>query len=236
MTPSAVTPSPELRGRGFAHWLARERALIALFDLGRRKGFALRAAQLYAFGVFVTYAIAVWLARGERPRTVPASLLYAALVSLSWVVGALGAFGTARNLARSADGAGLVALARARGFSQREVIGARVIAAGTRVARLIAIPALLLLALTFAFAGGQAAGFVLSRAVGIVVYAELLGLSLVILAEISREIAPHHTRALLAVLVLGPLLFAQTYTWVPSLPGAFASLLDRLFDGAGGLS
>jgi len=224
----------ELPRRGFAQRLARERALVTLFDLGGRKGFALRAAQLYAFGVLVAYAALMLLMNGEQRRAELSSVLYAALASLSWVVGALAAFGTARNLTRSPDRAGLVALARSRGFSARDMLRARVLAASLRVARLIAIPALLLLALTLV--RGQTASFVLLRAPGIVLYAALLGMCLAILAEISAELAPRHTRALLAALVLGPVLFAQVYAWVPSLPATFASLLDRLFTSGGGLT
>ncbi len=214
--------------RGFAHWLARERALVALFDLGRRKGFALRAAQLYAFGVLVSYAIAMLLVSGEHRQGELAGLLYAALVSLSWVVGALAAFGTVRNLARSTDRAGLAALARTHGFSEREMLLARIVAAALRIARLIAIPALLLLLLALAL--GQSTSFVLSRIPAILAYAALLGVCLASLVELSEHVAPKHARALLTALVLAPLLLAQAYAWVPSLPSLFASLLDRWFD------
>jgi len=51
-------------------WLTvrHERALVALFDLGRQLGRQksrdLRAARLDAFGVFATYALAIALSRG----------------------------------------------------------------------------------------------------------------------------------------------------------------------------
>ncbi len=48
---------------GFWSRLQRERALLALFDLGRQKSYGLRAAKLYAFGVFAGYALAISLTR-----------------------------------------------------------------------------------------------------------------------------------------------------------------------------
>lgn len=228
-------PRADLRApRGFALRLARERALVAVFDLGRRKGFALRAAQLYAFGVFVSYAIAMLLVNGEHRHGELASLLYAALVSLSWVVGTLAAFGTAKNLSRSTDRAGLTALARSRGFSEREILGASVIAAALRIMRLIATPALLLL--TLALVRGQAASFTLSRAPAIIAYATLLGLCLAILAELSEKLSPRHARSLLISFLFGPLLLAQAFPWIPSLPGLFGGLLARWFETGGGLT
>jgi len=234
VTSHPAAHSSEPPWRAFALRLARERALVALFDLGRRKGFALRAAQLYAFGVFICYAILIWLADGEHQRSELSSLMYAALVSLSWVVGALAASGTVRNLARSPDRAGLVALALTRGFSHRDVTRARSIATALRVTRLVAIPALLLLALTLV--RGQTPGFVVSRAPAVVLYATLLGICLAVLTELSAALAPRHARALLAVFVLGPLVLAQAYVWMPNLPAAFASLLDRMFAGGGGFT
>ena len=221
----ARAPLAELRLR-----FERERALIALFDFGRRKGFGLSAARVYAFGVFVTYAIAISVTHGSGRHAAIQSFMHAALVALSWVVGALAALGTARGLAEQAESDGLRALALQRGFDGRAVLRARTLAGALRVARLVGIPALLLVGV--AVARGQSLVWALVTAPAVAVYAAALGLCLALLAHFSAALSPRHPRALLAALVLGPLVIAQVYPGVPSVSGVFAALLDRLM-GAG---
>ena len=221
----ARSPLVRLRWR-----FERERALIALFDFGRRKGFGLRAARVYAFGVFVTYAIAISITHDIDRRAAIQSFMHAALVALSWVVGALAALGAARGLAQQADSDGLRALALQRGFDGRAVLRARTLAAALRVARLVGIPALLLVCV--AVARGQSLAWALVMAPAVALYAAALGVCLTLLAHFSAELSPRHPRALLAALVLGPLLIAHVYPDVPSVPGVFSALLNQLM-GAG---
>lgn len=215
---------------GWQRRWARERALLALFDLGRRKGFGLRAAKLYAFGVFVTYAVAIWLAQRSASGEVGRGFVHAALVALSWVVGALAALGTAQGLAAPAERDALSALAFQRGFAERDVLRARTLGAALRIWRLVAIPALLLVLL--ALARGQSIAWTVVAAFGIALYAAALGLFLALLAQFSAELSGRHPRALLSTLVLGPLLLSQLYPAIPSVSGAFAALLDRVLDAA----
>jgi hypothetical protein len=225
-TPRSPTAAWRLR-------VGRQRALMALFDLGRRKGFGLRAARLYAFGVFVWYAVAIWLARGSEP-TVTQGLFHAALVSLSWVVGALAALGTAQISANQTERAGLEALATQRGFSERDMSSARFLASAERVAKLIGVPALLLVGV--AAARGSSPTWALVTAPAVALYAALLGLGSAFLAQLSAELAPRHPRALLAALVLGPLLLSEAYPAIPSLPGALSALLERLLQAGAALA
>jgi hypothetical protein len=206
---------------------------MALFDRGRKKGFGLRAARLYAFGVFAWYAVAMWFARGSEPALTQ-GLLHAALVSLSWVVGALAALGTAQVSAQQTERAGLEALAAQRGFPERDVLRARFLASAERVARLIGVPALLLVG--SAVTCGLSPTWAVATAPAVALYAVLLGLGLALLAQFSAELAPRHPRALLAALVLGPLLLSQAYPAIPSLPGAFSALLDRLLQAGAALA
>jgi hypothetical protein len=210
-------------------WLAvqRERALIALFDLGRQKSRGLRAARAYAFGVFVTYAIAIALTRGGAgQRHAIHSFVTAALVALSWVVGALAALGATQVLAKQAEREGLSALARQRGFSERALLRARAGAAAQRIALLVGVPALLLVAV--GVARGAALSWALLVAPGIALYACALGLTLALLAELSAELAPRHPRLLLLGLVLGPLLISQAFPAAPSLSSVLSALLAQL--------
>jgi hypothetical protein len=219
---------------GFWLRVQRERALIALFDLGRQKGYGLRAAKLYAFGVFVGYALAISLLHGsERGRAIH-GFVQAALASLSWVVGALAALGSAQALARQSERDALGALALQRGFQRTALLRARVGAATVRVTRLIGLPALLLVVV--GLARGATLTWALSVAPAVLVYAGALGLTLALLAHFSAELSPSHPRALLSALVLGPLLVSLAYPAVPSLPRLFSGLLSRLLAAGAALS
>jgi hypothetical protein len=212
---------------GFWLRLQRERALIALFDLGRQKSYGLRAAKLYAIGVFASYAVAISLTRGSERTATIHGFVQTALVSLSWVVGALAALGSAQALAQQPERDALSALGRQRGFTQPACLRARTGAATLRVARLVGVPALLLVLVGVARGGTLA--WALSVAPAVIVYASALGLALALLAHFAAELSPRHPRALLALLVLGPLLISLAYPAVPSLPGLFSGLLSRLF-------
>jgi hypothetical protein len=214
--------------------LQRERALVALFDLDRQKSFGLRAAKLYAFGVFASYAVAISLTRGSGRSLEIHGFVRAALVSLSWVVGALAALGSAQALAGQSERDALSALALQRGFAATALLRARTGAATVRVARLVGVPALLLVAV--GVARGGTLPWALSVAPAVVVYAAALGLALALLAHFSAELSPHHPRALLALLVLGPLLLSLAYPAVPSLPRLFSDLLSRLLTAGAALS
>jgi len=217
-------------------WLRvqRERALVALFDLGRQKSYGLRAAKLYAFGVFASYAIAIALTQGSQRGRAIHGFVHAALSSLSWVVGALAALGSAQALAEQPERDALSALAQQRGFPPSAVLRARTGAATLRVARLIAVPALLLLVV--AIARGSTLRWALAVAPAVLGYAAALGVTLALLAHFAAELSPRHPRALLAVLVLGPLLISLAFPNVPSIPGLFSGLLSRLLSAGARLS
>ena len=213
-------------------WLGvrRERALIALFDLGRQKNRDLRAARMYAFGVFASYALAIALTGSAARQPLIQSYVRAALVALSWVVGALASLGSARVQAEHAERNALSALALQRGFSDNALLRARALATAQRIARLIGLPALLLVAVGVARGATLAWAFAVAPAV--LIYACALGLALALLAQLSAALAPRHPRALLLALVLCPLLLSQACSAIPSLPGLFSALLSRLL-GAG---
>ncbi|HYQ47292.1 MAG TPA: hypothetical protein VER11_35220 [Polyangiaceae bacterium] len=212
----------------------RERALIALFDLSRQKGAGLRLAKLYAFGVFVSYALVISLTRGNGREAAIHGFVRAALVSLSWVVGGLAALGTAQSLAQQSERDALSALALQRGFAHSSLFRARTAAATLRVARLVGIPALLLVAV--GVARGSSLSWALAVAPAVVVYACALGLTLAFLAQLSAELSARHPRALLAMFVLGPLLLSLANPRYPSLPRLFSGLLSQLLSVGAALS
>lgn len=212
----------------------RERALIALFDPGRQKSYGLRAARLYAFGVFVSYACAIALTKGADRARVIHGFVAAALVALSWVVGALATLGAAQALSRQAERDSLAMLARQRGHSAAAVRRARTLAAAERIARLVGLPALLLVVV--GVVRGASFSWAYALAPAVFVYACTLGLVLAVLAQLAAELAPAHARALLLALVLGPLLIAQVFPGVPSIPQLFSWLMARLLQPGAGLT
>lgn len=226
--------TPHSSSWGLRSRIQRERALIALFDLGRQKGAGLRLAKLYAFGVFAGYAIAIAFTRGSDRGAAIHGFVHAALVSLSWVVGSLAALGSARALAQQPERDALAALAIQRGYSAVAVLRARTWAATTRVARLVGVPALLLVVV--GIARGATLGWALAVAPAVLVYAAALGLAVSLLAHFSAELSPRHPRALLAVLVLGPLLLSLAYPALPSLPRLLSILLGQLLAPGAALS
>ena len=216
-------------------WLAvqRERALIALFELGQT-GIALRLARLSAFWVMLGYGLAISLAGGAHQRATIHGYLAAALGSLSWLVGALAALGAARALAGPADRDALAALALQRGVRHRSLGRARVLASAARIARLIAVPSLLLVLL--GVIRGCSLPWALSVAPAVIVYAALLGLGLSALSYFSAQLAPRRPRALLAVLVLCPWLISQAFPAFPNVPLLLASVLRELLSAGAELS
>jgi hypothetical protein len=214
---TAPLTEPRSAPSGFRLSLQRERALTALFDLGRQKSTSLRLAKLYAFGVFVSYAVAILLARGDSRSATIHGFVKAALVSLSWVVGGLSALGSAQALAQQTERDALAALALQRGFPPSALLRARTWAATVRVTHKVSTPAL-----------GGSLRWALAVAPAVVVYAGALGLALALLAHFSAELAPCRPRAFLAMLVLGPLLLSLAYPTIPSLPRLFSAFLARL--------
>jgi hypothetical protein len=231
---TAPLAAPRASFSGFWLRVQRERALVALFDLGRQRSYGLRAAKLYAFGVFAGYAIAISLTRGKERGAVIHGFIHAALVSLSWVVGTLAALGTARALAEQPERDALTTLALQRGLPKSALLRARTGAASVRVTRLVFVPALLLVLV--GVARGGRLGWAVSVAPATLVYASALGLALALLAHFSAELSPRHPRALLCLLVLGPLLISLAYPAVPSFPGLFSSLLSQLLAAGARLS
>ncbi len=184
--------------------------------------------------MFAGYAIAIALTSGSRRGAAIHGFIRAALGSLSWVVGALAALGSAQALAEQPEQGALSALALQRGLPKSALLRARTGAATVRVARLVGVPALLLVLV--GVARGATLLWALAVAPAVIVYASLLGLALALLAHFSAELSPRHPRALLAVLVLGPFLISLAYPALPSLPGLFSGLLWRLLSAGAQLS
>ncbi len=203
------------------------RSLVRLCQGAQRKLWGLRLGRLYGFGVGFSYAIMVFMGP-ESPAT--STRLWArALATASWVAG-VGALSLATELAARDATLGLTGLARLRGFGETQLERARVVAGALRLTTTVLVPGLILaLATLLRFRTLHGSAIALALALLSVPYAALVGGSLAVLARACSGWLPGRGRLLLLALVLGPWLFGSALgVPVPSLPAAFAWLLEHL--------
>jgi hypothetical protein len=203
---------------------------VTLIDLeSARLGarFGMRAASV--LGVMIAFGFAIALiAAGREGSALAPAVVTRALGWLSWVVAGSAALAAARELgARGADDA-FAALAAQRGVPAATLGPARLLAAGLRIARAVAIPGLALAILAAGLADSAARlGAGLLLALEVLGYSVLLGATLAVLARWSAMLQPRRAGLLLAALVLVPELAREVWSGVPSLPHLFGVLLER---------
>jgi hypothetical protein len=203
------------------------RALVRLCRRAQGELWGLRLARLYGFGIGVSYALWAWL--GPASFGGAAKLWARCLATASWVAG-VGALSLARDLAARDATQGLTSLVRLRGFGEAELERARTMAGAERLATSVLVPGLMLaVALLLRFRTLQASLVALAFMVLSVPYAALVGATLSPLARACSRWLPGRGRLLFSVIVLGPWLFGVgLHAHVPSIPGAFAWLLEHL--------
>lgn len=200
---------------------------LVRFCVRAQKGlWGLRLARLYGFGVGASYALLVLV--GPASLGVAANLWARALTIASWVAG-VGALSLATDLATRDATQGLTGLARLRGVGERELERARTIAGARRLGTTALMSGLLVvLAVLLRFRTLHGSLAALGLAFVTVPYAALVGGTLAALARACSRWLPGRGRLLLMALVLGPwLLGSGTGLGVPSIPSAFAWLLEQ---------
>ncbi|HEY3498968.1 MAG TPA: hypothetical protein VGK73_29960 [Polyangiaceae bacterium] len=184
-------------------------------------GFFVRAGRWYGWGIAVSYGLLIAFDPGD-----PGALLLRGLGTLAWIVGGIYGLAAARD---TGDGEtdGVLALARARGFTRRELERAR---AGTSVRRTLhalAGPALLL-ALVPAFraeSSGELANG-LARTLGVLSFVVILSASVACAARLSALLSPGHGRTALLGCVLLPHAARSLWPSLPSIPSLLGALLE----------
>jgi len=225
--PSAAAAPPEsgsLRRR-------RRQSLVALCAMRQRALTGMRVARFAGAAVALTGLIALLVLSSSRGRDVLDVAAVRGLAWLSWTVGSLATFSAARDLASLDDRDGIVALALERGYSRRALAQARIAASVRVITGLLAVPALVLAVSALALTGSLA--LVVPRtlfAVGVCGYVAALGTVLGLLSRWSAAMSPTRGRALVAGIVLLPELARAAWPSVPSVPAAFAWLLERLVE------
>jgi len=212
--------------------LLAPRSLVRLCADAQRTLWGVRLGRLYSFGVGASYAALVFL--GPESLSTSAKLWARALGTASWVAG-VGALSLATELGARDANQGLTGLARLRGFGERQLESARLVAGAQRLSVTVLVPGLMVaLASLLRFRSLHGTAVALGLAVAALPYAALVGGSLAALARACSGWLPGRGRTLLLALVLGPWVLASGLgVPVPSPPGAFAWLLRQV---AGGLS
>lgn len=206
------------------------RALVRLCARSQRELWGLRLTRLYGIGIGVSYAIMALVMALDVSSA--ARLWLRCLETASWVAG-IGALSLATDLPGRDASQGLLGLAHLRGFDARTLERARTLAGALRLSSTIAIPGCLL-----AFAVGlklrslpgtlAALNFLLLS----LLFAALVGAVLASLARAASRALPLRGRLLFLALTLGPWLASMAAGGgVPSIPGAFAWLLEHLSQG-----
>ncbi len=206
------------------------RALVRMCARSQRELWGLRLTRLYGFGIGVSYAVLVAVTAADEAAT--ARLWLRCLETASWVAG-IGALSLATDLPGRDTAQGLVGLAHLRGFNERSLERARAFAGALRLSATVAIPGALLALM----AGLRARSLPEAlSAMGLLLltlpYAALVGSSLAGLARAASRALPQRGRLLFVVLTLGPWLAGEAFSAkLPSVPGAFAWLLEHLARG-----
>lgn len=208
------------------------RSLVRLCAGAQRGLWGLRLGRLYSFGVGVSYAALVFL--GPESIATSTKLWARALATASWVAG-VGALSLATELGARDATQGLTGLARLRGFGERQLENARVVAGALRLSTTVLVPGLMLaLATLLRFRTLHGTAVALGLAFATLPYALLVGCLLAALGRACSGWLPGRGRLLLLALVLGPWCLGSGLGLpIPSLPSTFAWLLRHL---AGGVS
>ena len=201
--------------------------LVLLLDARQQTLFGMRVARWFGGAIALGYAIAMLVLATSGAAVVADVLVVRALGWLSWLAAGAAALSAARDLAALDTQQGMVALAAQRGFSGYLLEPARTAAAAYAITRVLAIPALALALLALALSPGI--GLIGPRVVlcaAVLAYSALLGVTLALLARWSSALSPRHGRSVMLGLVFLPELAAAALGDVPSVPSAFADLLD----------
>jgi hypothetical protein len=227
----AMTAPPDLAshdGRS-ARQDARFKALFRLMDRQIRGLPAYKLARvLSAVVALACGAAALALVAAGQSRAVFA-LSVQALGWVSWTTGATLGVSAANGVRAGAATPGVEALVLQRGFTSGAVTSVELIASALRLALLVAAPSVTLGSLSIPLAGSLtgALGRALACA-GMLGYALLFGVSMVLLARTARALAPHAGRVTFVFFLLGPLVLAELQPGFPSIPGLFAAVRDQL--------
>ncbi|MFO7181592.1 MAG: hypothetical protein DIU78_023015 [Pseudomonadota bacterium] len=188
----------------------------------------MRIARLYGVGIAASYGVALALVPADvRLETAP-DLLRRALAATSWIVAGFSGLSLARDLAVRDRSDGIEMLAALRGYDARQLELARSVAGALRIAMWSAAP-IVALALLVAASSGTLRGVLLGASFTgfALVYAALLGVTVAALSRAGAGLSPRRGRLVFAAFILLPHAARLVSPSTPSVPAAFAWLLEQ---------
>ncbi len=217
--------------------IGRLQGAVALARARLRSSGGGRAARISAVIIFIGFAIAAAVLRSsEGPEAALSSLVGSAARWLGVLAASPVAFATAEDRGARDRADGIDALVASRGVSPGGLESARVVAAMTEIARVIAVPLIALAVLVAAMAGRVSTVLNrLSLVGGALGFAIVTGVALGGLgALVGRASGKRGRTVLFAVLILPWILgeLAGHSSW--SLPGALGALVDFTFGSGRG--
>lgn len=202
--------------------------MIRLSSRRLGEAFGMRAGRTYAVGIAVSYALLLLLLPASTDTRTAGLVLSEALRAASWAVAGFGALSAARDLSARDRDDGLVSLAHASGYRERDVVISHWAAGGLRIAFWLFVPfACLALLAGLRFSTPQALAWASGWLVLGLLYAPLLAVTASTLSRTLAWLFPGHGRSALLLFVVGPHLLRLPFPELPSLPAGFAWLLER---------
>lgn len=207
----------------------RSQGVVALARARLRASGRARFGRLGAWAVVLGFAIMAVALRAEGGADASlADVVAGAARWVAWLAGAPLALAAAEDHAARDRRDGILALVAPRGISTAGLASARALAAMMEIARAIAVPLLLLAALTAGLAGrGRAVLESAGAGAGVVAFALVAGVTLGGLGAACGRIGRARGQRLLLGIVVLPWLLADLAghgAW--SIPGALAAVLD----------
>lgn len=208
---------------------ARFKALVRLLDRQVRGLPAYKFARVLSAIVALACAAAMLALVAAGQNRALFALSVQALGWASWTTGVTLGLSSAAPPRTGAANAAVEALVLQRGFTLGSFARAEFLANTLRLALLVGVPSVALGLLSVPLAESLLGASRRALAcVGMLGYALLFGLTLVILARAARALAPNASRLAFTGFVLGPLLLAELDPAFPSIPGVFAVLREQL--------
>jgi hypothetical protein len=208
--------------------VARLLPLIRLSSRRLGEAFGMRAGRTYAIGISLSYALLLLLLPASTDARTAGLVLSEALRAASWAVAGFGALSAARDLSTRDHDDGLVSLANASGYRTRDVLVSHWAAGAMRIAFWLFVPfALLALFAGVRFSTPRALLWASGWLAVALVYAPLLGVTASTLSRGAARLFPGHGRIALLLFVVGPHLLRLSFPELPSVPAAFAWLLEQ---------
>jgi len=188
----------------------------------------MRAGRTYAIGISVSYALLVLALPASTDGRTADLVLSEALRAASWAVAGFGALSAARDLSTRDQGEGLVSLARASGYRERDLVLSHWAAGALRIAFWLFVPFAVLASIAgLRFAGSRSPAWAAGWLALALVYAAVLALTASSLARAAARLFPNYGRSALLFFVVVPHLLRLSFPELPSVPAGFAWFLER---------